>query len=293
MSASKKKAIDLVVKENHLLPVTGPLDLNAIASRPDPGIGKKKGQKQADTDLVRLQELSYRMFAENRRSLLIVLQGIDASGKNGTTKHLARGFNPDALNVHSFGKPSTFENERAYPWRGHRVVPRRGNVTVFNRSHYEEVLVVKVHPQILDGQPLPDEIRADPRIFETRYRQINEFERMLTENGTTVVKMLLHISREEQLERFRDRLEDPDKNWKFDAGDLEQRKYWDDYMTVFGEMIEATSTPYAPWYVVPADRKWYRNLLVSRLIADRLEGLDMEYPAYERAAVTLEELERS
>lgn len=274
-----------------LRPASGPVSLATIPPRPDLKIGKKAGRRLAEEDLSKLQDLSYRMFAENRRSLLIVLQGIDASGKNGTTKHLAGGFNPDALDVESFGAPSTFENERDYLWRIHRVVPRRGNAGIFNRSHYEEVLIAKLHRTILEGQPLPKEILEDPEIFEKRYRQINDFERMLTENGTTIVKLLLHISRAEQLERFRDRLEDPHKQWKFNAGDLEERKHWDRYMQVFEEMIAATSTDWAPWYVVPADRKWYRNLLVGRLVIERLSELEMEYPRYDRARVTLEELE--
>lgn len=274
----------------YLQPVTGPVNLKKISPRGDLEIDRKDGEERAKEDLKKLEDLGYLMFAENRRSLLIVLQGIDASGKNGTTKHLAKGINPDGLQVHSFGVPSKLELDHDYLWRVHQVAPRRGNVAIFNRSHYEEVIVTKVEPKILEYQNLPLETLNDPDLFEKRYRQINDFERMLAENGTTIVKLLLHISRDEQMERFRDRLEDPSKQWKFNEEDLNKRKDWEGYMRTFEEVIAETSTAWAPWYVVPADRKWYRNLMVSDLVTRTLEGLPMEFPEHPTPEATLREM---
>ena len=250
-----------------------------------------KGWKQKDIE--RIEELLYLMFAENRRSLLIVLQGIDASGKNGLTKHLAKGIRPDGMQVHSCGPPSTLELDHDYLWRAHLHTPQRGNVSIFNRSHYEEVIVTRVHPEILREQRLPPEILNDPDIFERRYRQINDFERMLHENGTVIIKLLLHISKEEQIERLRSRLEKRSTHWKFDDHDLQKRKHWNDYMKAFEKMIAATSTDWAPWYVVPADRKWYRNLVVGDLVVRTLAGLHMEFPEHHAAEVTLEQMEKA
>ncbi len=265
-------------------------DLSTIDPRGPEERDREKTEEEAEADLKRLDALCYRMYAENRRALLVILQGIDASGKNGTTKHLARGVNPDGLQVVSFKRPSELEIEHDYLWRIHRETPHRGNVAIFNRSHYEEIIVTKVHPEILAAQHLPEDLLKDPDIFERRYRQINDFERMLAENGTVIVKFLLHISKEEQLERFRSRLEDPEKHWKFSEDDLAKRKHWNDYMQAFGEMIDATDTPWAPWHVVPADRKWYRNWLVGRALVERLEKLDMKFPIIENHEITLEQL---
>lgn len=262
---------------------------------PDPldGIDRKNVEKEADEDLERLDDLCYLMYAENKHALLVVLQGIDTSGKNSTTKHIAKGVNPDGLTVQSFKKPSELEIEHDYLWRVHRVTPRRGNVTVFNRSHYEEVIVTRVMPDIIGNQHLPESIAEDPDIFEKRYRQINDFERMLSENGTTIVKFFLHISREEQLERFRERVENPRKQWKFSLDDLEARRHWPHYMHAYEEMIRNTSTPWAPWYAIPANHKWYRNWLVSRILVETLERLNMKFPMLENNAITLEELSRA
>ncbi len=271
----------------YLQPVDGPVDLTGISPRGEIEIDRKEGKKRAKENLRELDDLVYLMYAENRRSLLIVLQGIDASGKNGTTKHLAKGINPDGLQVHSFGVPSKLELDHDYLWRVHKAAPRRGNVAIFNRSHYEEVIVTKVEPKILEYQNLPLDTLNDPEIYRQRYRQINDFERMLAENGTTIIKLLLHISRDEQMERFRDRLEDPSKQWKFNEEDLNKRKDWEGYMRTFEEVIAATSTPWAPWYVVPADRKWYRNLMVSDLVTRTLESLPMKFPEHPDSEETL------
>lgn len=262
-------------------------DLDTLGDR---SITEEGSEERRDRDIDRMKELVVQMYAEDRRSLLIVLQGIDASGKNGLTKHLAKGIRPDGLQVHAFGPPSDIELDHDYLWRVHQAVPRRGNVAIFNRSHYEEVIVTRVHPEILQRQKLPPERLEDPEIFEKRYRQINDFERMLSETGTVVVKLLLHISRDEQIERFRARLEDRTKHWKFDDNDLEKRKKWNEYMRAFESMIAATSTEAAPWFVVPADRKWYRNLLVGDLIARTLERLPMVWPEHHAPRITLEQM---
>lgn len=271
-------------------PVDKNFKLSDLSPQAPNTIAKKEAKKQAKDDIGRLEDLCYVMYAENKHALLIVLQGIDTSGKNSTTKHIAQGVNPDGLMVHSFKKPSDIEIEHDYLWRIHKVVPQRGNVTVFNRSHYEEVLITKVVPEIIRNQHLPDVIANDPDIFQKRYRQINDFERMLSENGTTIVKFFLHISKEEQLQRFRERVENPKKHWKFSIDDLEARRLWPHYMQVYQEMMHETSTPWAPWYAIPADNKWYRNWLIGKVLVEALERQDMKFPTLENHHVTLDQL---
>ena len=273
-----------------LQPADHTLRLSKINPRGGDGIDPGAIEPKTKADLKRLDDLCYLMYAEDRHALLVILQGIDASGKNSTTKHIAKGVNPDGLQVHSFKKPSELEIEHDYLWRIHKVAPHRGNVAVFNRSHYEEVIVTRIHPEILSAQHLPTNIANDPEIFQKRYRHINDFERMLAENGTVIVKLLLHISKEEQVQRFRERLENPKKHWKFSEDDLDERKHWDDYMRTFEEVIHATSTEWAPWYVIPADQKWYRNWLIGRILVEQLEKLDMRFPTFENHKVRLEQL---
>lgn len=226
----------------------------------------------------RLYDLHYQMYAENKRSLLIILQGIDASGKDGTVRYLAGAFNPQGLKIHSFKKPSEIEIDHDYLWRVHQVCPGRGEVAIFNRSHYEEVTVVKVHPALLSTAFLPPEIEKRKDIFKQRYRQIRDFERMLAENGTVIVKFLLHISKEKQLKRLTKRQHERTKLWKFSPGDLAEREHWDAYMRSFEEMIEATDVPHAPWHIIPADKKWYRDYLIGKILTSRMEKLKMEFP---------------
>ena len=273
-----------------LQPADHTLRLSKINPRGGDGIDPGAIEPKTKADLKRLDDLCYLMYAEDRHALLVILQGIDASGKNSTTKHIAKGVNPDGLQVHSFKKPSELEIEHDYLWRIHKVAPHRGNVAVFNRSHYEEVIVTRIHPEILSAQHLPTNIANDPEIFQKRYRHINDFERMLAENGTVIVKLLLHISKEEQVQRFRERLENPKKHWKFSEDDLDERRHWDDYMRTFEEVIHATSTEWAPWYVIPADQKWYRNWLIGRILVEQLEKLDMRFPTLENHKVRLEQL---
>jgi len=230
-------------------------------------------------DLEHLFDLHYLMYAENKRSLLIILQGIDASGKDGTIRHLASGMNPQGVKIHSFKQPSDEELDHDYLWRVHRATPGRGEVAIFNRSHYEEVTVVRVHPEFLNHQRLPDEILHSKRLFRQRYRQINQFERMLSENGTVILKFFLHISHEEQQHRFAERLQDPKKHWKFRKEDLLESQFWDEYRSAFEKMIEETHTAHAPWYIIPADNKWYRNFLVTRIVVEELNKLKMAFPS--------------
>jgi PPK2 family polyphosphate:nucleotide phosphotransferase len=214
----------------------------------------------------RLEALQELLWAEHRHRVLVVLQAMDAGGKDGTIRRVLEGVNPSGVRVQSFKKPSSRELARDYLWRAHAAVPADGELVIFNRSHYEDVLVVRV-------MGLVDEER-----WAKRFRHIVEFEQMLADEGTTVIKLFLHISKEEQKERLQARLDEPDKNWKFDEGDLVPRARWDDYQSAFEEAISATSTDDAPWYVVPADRKWYRNLAVSEILIQTLENLEMSYP---------------
>jgi PPK2 family polyphosphate:nucleotide phosphotransferase len=200
---------------------------------------------------------------------LIVLQAMDAGGKDGTIRHVFEGVNPSGVRVTSFKAPTPEELDHDYLWRVHKEVPGKGEMVIFNRSHYEDVLVVRVHNYV------------PPEVWKKRFDQINEFERTLAESGTTILKFYLHIDPDEQKERLQDRLDDPTKRWKFRLGDLEERKLWGDYMEAFEDVLSKTSTDYAPWYIVPANRKWFRDLVVSSVLVDTLEGLKMKYPESE------------
>jgi PPK2 family polyphosphate:nucleotide phosphotransferase len=213
-----------------------------------------------------LHDLQERLFAESQRSLLVVLQAMDAGGKDGTIEHVFRGMNPQGVRVASFKAPTEVELAHDFLWRVHQQAPRHGEIGVFNRSHYEDVLVVRVH----DLVPEP--------VWRDRYAHIRAFEELLTAGGTTIVKLFLHISEEEQAERLRARLDDPTKHWKFRKGDLDERERWDDYQAAFEDAIAETSTEAAPWYVIPADRKWYRNWAVLRILTETLEAMDPQYP---------------
>lgn len=214
----------------------------------------------------RIAGLQERLYAENRQSLLLVVQAIDTGGKDGTIRHVFKGVNPQGCRVWSFKQPSTEELEHDFLWRYHRHTPERGMMAIFNRSHYEDVLVVRV------DRLVPEEV------WRPRYAMINDFERMLTMNATTIVKFFLHISKDEQKKRFEARLEQPDKRWKFNIDDLKERAKWDQYQEAFQDAINNCSTAYAPWYVIPANHKWYRNLVVARTIAETLEAMNPQYP---------------
>jgi len=223
-----------------------------------------------------------KLYAQDRRSLLLVFQAMDAAGKDGTIKHVMSGVNPQGCQVVSFKQPSEEELDHDWMWRAWRGLPERGRIGIFNRSYYEEVLVVRVHEAILAAQKLPKPL-VTKSIFRDRLRDIVHFEDYLTRNGTTVVKFFLHVSRKEQKNRFMERLDQPEKNWKFSIGDVKERSYWNDYMAAYEEAIRATATPDAPWYVVPADNKWFTRLVVAAAIVDTMEKMKLEYPKVSEA----------
>jgi PPK2 family polyphosphate:nucleotide phosphotransferase len=234
-------------------------------------------------------ELQDKLYADNHYAVLLIFQAMDAAGKDGTIKHVMSGLNPQGCEVYSFKAPSGMELEHDYIWRTYKCLPERGRFGIFNRSYYEEVLVVKVHPGYLMSQQLPairKSSQLKPGLWKDRYRQINDLERHLTENGTIVLKFFLNVSKKEQKKRFLDRINDPARNWKFSSADVQERQHWDDYMYAYSKMITATSTDYAPWYVIPADRKWFMRYAVSNIIINRLKELKLDYlvlPEEERA----------
>jgi PPK2 family polyphosphate:nucleotide phosphotransferase len=239
----------------------------------DPGFHGEYASREAaapdfEAQLKKLDVLQYSMYAERRHSLLVVFQAMDAGGKDGVIRHVITGMNPSGVRVVSFKQPTPVELSHDFLWRVHAQAPSKGEVVVFNRSHYEDVLVVRVHKLV------PKEVWSE------RYELINEFERLLAEqNNTTILKFFLYISKEEQLKRFKQRLEDPTKQWKISESDYSEREHWDDYLDAFDDAVEKTSKPYAPWYVIPANKKWFRDLAVARVITETLEGLNMQMPA--------------
>ena len=231
------------------------------------GVGKEEIQRQFDELQDELQELQKRLYAQNKHRILVVMQAMDTGGKDGCIKHVFSRIDPQGIHVRSFKKPSEEELSYDFLWRVHSKVPHRGQLVIFNRSHYEDIIAVRVK------KIFPDEV------WKRRQRHIVEFERMLAEEGTTIVKIFLHISKDEQKKRLEARLADPVKHWKINPDDLVDRARWDDFMRAYEDVMQKTSTEFAPWYVVPADRKWYRNLCVARIMLDTLKRLNMEYPA--------------
>jgi PPK2 family polyphosphate:nucleotide phosphotransferase len=227
-----------------------------------------------------LNHLQQKLYAQDRWALLILLQAMDAAGKDGVIKHVMTGVNPQGCEVHSFKTPSNEELNHDYLWRAHSRIPERGKIGIFNRSYYEEVLVVRVHREVLQGEKLPDSLLTDD-IWERRFEDINAFERYLTHNGVVLLKFFLHVSKDEQKKRFLQRLEDSKKNWKFSMDDVKERAFWKDYQLANEEMIQNTATKHAPWYVVPADNKWYTQLIVGSAIITALEGLNLSFPDVE------------
>jgi PPK2 family polyphosphate:nucleotide phosphotransferase len=228
--------------------------------------GKEEGLAEVEKLNARLEELQEVLYAEHSHRVLIVLQALDTGGKDGVIRRVFDGVNPQGVRVASFKVPTEEELDHDYLWRVHKVVPGRGEMVIFNRSHYEDVLVVRVHTIV------------PPEVWKKRYEQINAFERHLTENGTTILKFYLHIDPEEQKERLQARLDDPTKRWKFRLGDLEERKLWNQYTEAYEEALSKTSTEHAPWYIVPANRKWYRDLVISSVLVETLKDLEMKYP---------------
>jgi PPK2 family polyphosphate:nucleotide phosphotransferase len=239
---------------------------------------KKQYQEVLGEHVEELSSLQQLHYASNRYSLLLIFQGMDSAGKDGAIRHVMSGVNPQGCQVFSFKQPSANELEHDFLWRTTRCLPERGQIGIFNRSYYEEVLVVRVHPEILRSQGLSEELRDEKSIWEGRYRSIVDQEEHLHRNGTRIVKFFLHLSKEEQRKRFLARIDEPDKNWKFSLADIHERKYWKDYMQAYEKCLNATSTHHAPWYVVPADDKENARLIVSQIVLDTLDGLKMTYP---------------
>jgi PPK2 family polyphosphate:nucleotide phosphotransferase len=237
-------------------------------------LSKEDGEGLLEQGVEIMSEYQARLAAQDTYGVLLCLQALDAAGKDGTIRHVMSGVNPQGVFVHSFKAPSSLEIDHDYLWRAQLALPRRGDITIFNRSHYEEVLVVRVHPQILEAQKLPKAARGKD-VWRKRYRDIN---------GFVVVKIFLNLSKGEQRKRFMDRLDVPDKNWKFSAADAKERTFWDDYQKAYSEMLSNTSTEWAPWYVVPADRKWFARICVSAIMAYTLMTIDPQYPVLDQAA---------
>ncbi len=243
---------------------------------------KSDAEKVTEDLQKKMYDLLYLMFAHDKHSLLIILHGIDTSGKDGAVRHIFSSANPQGMRVYSFKQPTPEELRHDFIWRCHTHTPECGLAAIFNRSYYEEVSTVMVHPEYLEAQGIPDKILNRKDFFERRYDRINDFEKLLSERGTVVLKLFLHISKDEQKRRLKDRLQDAKKNWKFSEGDIVERKFWNKYMKAFEKMIQNTDTDHAPWHVIPADNKWYRNYLISKITVDALSGLDMSFPKNRR-----------
>ncbi len=240
-------------------------------------IDKKEAKDMLEEGVKRLSDLQERLYASDRWSVLIVLQAMDAAGKDSVIKHVMTGINPQGCQVHSFKAPSAEELDHDFLWRIGKALPERGRIGIFNRSHYEEVLAVRVHPEFLEKQKLPPSLNHKD-IWRHRFDDIRHFESHLVRNGTCILKFFLNVSREEQRKRFLDRIDEPAKNWKFSMSDVSERERWDEYMAAFDEMIRETSRPEAPWYVVPADNKWFTRLVVAAALVEAMDGLDLRFP---------------
>ena len=238
---------------------------------------KDEGKKLLKESIKKLAEIQDVLYAHDRYGILLIFQAMDAAGKDGTIKHVMSGVNPQGCQVFSFKSPSSEELDHDFMWRTMKCMPERGRIGIFNRSYYEEVLVVRVHPSFLDAEKLPDECR-DNGIWRARFEDINNIEQYLVRNGIIPIKFFLNVSRDEQLKRFIKRCDDPTKNWKFSSADARERKLWGKYMHAYEDMLRNTSTKHAPWYVIPADNKWYTRVVVSEIITQRLKKLDLHYP---------------
>ena len=247
----------------------------------DPGFtanfkDKKDARKKLAQNIAELAKYQDVLYAQDTYALLLIFQAMDAAGKDGAIKHVMSGINPQGCQVYSFKSPSAEELDHDYLWRTNKVIPERGRIGIFNRSYYEEVLVLRVHPELLDHQKIPSEARKD--IWEHRYQQINNMEQYLVENGIVVLKFFLNVSKEEQKNRFLERIDRPEKNWKFSTADAKERAFWDDYQKAYEDCLNHTSTEWAPWFVVPADHKWFTRLTVSEIIVRTLKRLNLHYP---------------
>ena len=242
------------------------------------GEDKPKATEALANGVAALSHYQEMLFADDSRSLLLIFQAMDAAGKDGAIKHVLSGVNPQGCDVHSFKAPTSEDLDHDYLWRSTKVLPNRGHIGIFNRSYYEEVLVVRVHPALLEKQKLPREL-VTKHIWQERFEDIRNFEQYLARNGVVILKFFLHLSKKEQKRRFMERLENPDKHWKFSSADMAEREYWDQYMEAYEDMIRHTATKYAPWYVVPADNKWFTRVVVAAAIIQALADLGLQFPA--------------
>jgi len=238
---------------------------------------KPEARKMLDDGVLLLSEMQDKLYAQSNWGLLLIFQGMDAAGKDSTIKHVMSGVSPQGVDIFSFKEPSSEELAHDFLWRTNRCLPARGKIGIFNRSYYEEVLVVRVHPEMLEKERMPKELRGD-HFWKNRYEDINTFEKYLTRNGIAIRKFFLNVSKKEQKRRFLERLDNPEKNWKFSAADVQERKHWDEYQSAYEKMIRNTATEHAPWVVVPADNKWFSRLLVVATVVDALSEMNLEYP---------------
>jgi PPK2 family polyphosphate:nucleotide phosphotransferase len=237
---------------------------------------KESAQIKLAAGIIQLAEYQSILYAQNKYSILIIFQAMDAAGKDSTIKHVMSGVNPQGCQVYSFQAPSQEELDHDYLWRDRKCLPERGRIGIFNRSYYEETLIVRVHPELLAAQRIPNiDLK---QIWHQRFQEINDFERYLTNNGTVIIKFFLNVSKAEQKRRFLARINEPAKNWKFSAGDIKERNHWDDYQAAYTDVFNHTSTDVAPWYIIPADKKWFTRLAVAEIICSRLKQLDLAYP---------------
>ena len=242
---------------------------------------KKAAEKQLKQDIKLLSELQYQLYAENKKSLLIIFQAMDAAGKDGAIKHVFSGVNPQGCEVHSFKQPTSNELKHDYLWRHYNKLPERGKIGIFNRSHYENVLITRVHPEFILSENLPginSLADVDESFWEKRFEEINHFEKTIANNGTTIIKFFLHLSKKEQKKRFLSRIEDPSKNWKFSHSDILERSFWDDYKKAYEQAIGKTSTTIAPWYIIPADHKWVSHVAIGNIIVETLQNMAIQMP---------------
>ena len=258
----------------------------------DPFENKRQVEGMLEKDVARLVTLQEQLYAQDRWAVLLIFQAMDAAGKDSAIKHVMSGLNPQGTQVSSFKRPSDEELDHDYLWRTTRALPERGRIGIFNRSYYEEVLVVRVHPEILARQKTPASL-VSRRIWTERYEDINAFERYLSRNGTLIRKFFLHVSKDEQRRRFLERLDDPAKNWKFETADLDERDRWNDYMKAYEQALSATSTGEAPWFIVPADHKWFTRLVIAKLVVEALESLDLRFRKTSREQRTILEAART
>ncbi len=246
---------------------------------------EKELKKMLLNDTEKIAALQYKLYAENRQSLLIILQGMDSSGKDSSIKHIMSGVNPQGVLVHTFKHPSDLELEHDYLWRHYQKLPERGQIAIFNRSHYENVLISKVHPKIVLAERIPgiDSIeKIDKNFWAKRYKQINHFEESIAESGMRILKFFLHLSKQEQCKRFLERIENKEKHWKFSSSDIIERGYWDDYQKAYEKAIINTNTKNAPWYIIPADDKWFTHLLIGNIISEELEKMNPTFPSIDK-----------